>query len=85
MMYTVKVKFYAEYSDKKDKMETNFCFVSADDMYVVMHKMEEYFGKDCIEEITIADFSPDDFLVFESDISDMFYDVKSTLGAKVIW
>lgn len=85
MMYTVKVKFYAEYSDNEDKMETKFCFVPADSMQEVIEKMEDYYGKNEIEEITIGVFSPDDFLEFGADYADMFYDVKHTLGAKVIW
>ena len=85
MMYTVKVKFYSECSDLADKIETRFCFVPADSMQEVIEVMEGYYGKNEIEEITIGVFSPDNFLEFESDVADMFYDVKSTLGAKVIW
>ena len=85
MMYTVKVKWYNEFSKSKDNMETNFCFVPADSMQEVIDIMENHYGKDDIEEITIGVFSPDNFLEFEADVADMFYDVKGTLGAKVIW
>ena len=83
MIYTVKVKFYAEYSVNEDKMETRYCFVPGASLHDVIDKMEEYYGKDEIEKISIALFSPYDFLEFES--SDMFYDVKHTLGAKIMW
>ena len=85
MMYTVKVKFYSEFSDLEDKIETKFCFVPADSLKEVVEIMEQYYGKNCIEEITIGVFSPDNFLEFDVDLVDMFYDVKATLGAKVIW
>ena len=83
MMFTVKVKFYSEFSNLADKIEMRFCFVPADSMQEVVEKMEGYYGKNEIEEITIGVFSPDNFLEFED--ADMFYDTKSTLGAKVIW
>lgn len=84
-MYTVKVKFYSEFSDLEDKIETKFCFVPADSLKEVVEIMEQYYGKNCIEEITIGVFSPDNFLEFDADLEDMFYDVKSTLGKRVIW
>lgn len=84
-MYTVKIKFYSEFSDLEDKIETKFCFVPADSLKGVIEIMEQYYGKNNIEEITIGVFSPDNFLEFDSDVADMFYDVKATLGAKVIW
>ena len=85
MMYTVKVKWYNEFSETKDKIETKFCFVPAESYHEVIDKMEQYYGKDVIEEITIGVFSPDNFLEFDSDVADMFYDVKATLGSRVIW
>ena len=85
MMYTVKVKWYNEFSEVKDKMDTNFCFVAAESYHEVIDIMEQYYGKNNIEEITMSVFSPDNFLEFDSDVADMFYDVKATLGAKVIW
>ena len=85
MMYTAKVKFYSEFSDLEDKIETKFCFVPADSLKEVIEIMEQYYGKNDIEEITMSVFSPDNFLEFDSDVADMFYDVKATLGAKVFW
>ena len=85
MMYTVKVKFYSEFSDLEDKIETKFCFVPADSLKEVVEIMEQYYGENDIEEITIGDFSPDNFLEFDVDLVDMFYDVKATLGSRVIW
>ena len=85
MMYTAKVKFYSEFSDLEDKIETKFCFVPADSLTEVVEIMEQYYGKNNVEEITIGVFSPDNFLEFDVDLVDMFYDVKSTLGSRVIW
>lgn len=85
MMYTAKVKFYSEFSDLEDKIETKFCFVPADSLTEVVEIMEQYYGKNNIEEITIGVFSPDNFLEFDVDLVDMFYDVKATLGSRVIW
>ena len=85
MMYTVKVKWYNEFSKAENKMDTNFCFVAAESYHEVIDIMEQYYGKNDIEEITMSVFSPDNFLEFDSDVADMFYDVKATLGAKVIW
>ena len=85
MMYTVKVKWYNEFSEAKDKMDTNFCFVPADSMQEVIDKMEQYYGKNDIEEITITVFSPDNFLKFEERHVDMFYIMKAMLEENVIW
>ena len=85
MMYTAKVKFYSEFSDLEDKIETKFCFVPADSLNEVVEIMGQYYGKTAIEEITIGVFSPDNFLEFDVDLVDMFYDVKATLGSRVIW
>ena len=85
MIYTVKVKFYSECSDHMDKIETRFCFVPAYSMEEAAEKMESYYGRKEIDEITIGVFSPDDFLEFDSDCADMFYNVKSTLGERVVW
>ena len=85
MMYTAKVKFYSEFSDLEDKIETKFCFVPADSLKEVIEIMEQYYGKNNVEEITIGVFSPDNFLEFDVDLVDMFYDVKATLGSRIIW
>lgn len=85
MIYTVKVKFYSELSDLEDKIETKFCFVPADSLKEIVEIMEQYYGKNNIEEITIGVFSPNNFLEFDVDLVDMFYDVKATLGSRVIW
>ena len=84
-MYTVKIKFYSEFSDLEDKIETKFCFVPADSLKEVVEIMEQFYGREGIVEITIGEFSPDNFLEFDADLEDMFYDVKSTLGKRVIW
>ena len=85
MMYTAKVKFYSEFSDLEDKIETKFCFVPADSLKEVIEIMEQYYGKNNVEEITIGVFSPDNFLECDVDLVDKFYDVKATLGSRVIW
>lgn len=85
MMYTVRVSRYNEFSDKADKTDIAFCFVPADSMQEVVDKMEQYYGKNDIEEITISVFSPDNFLEFGERQADMFYDVKATLKEYVIW
>ena len=41
MMYTVKVKWYNEFSEAKDKMDTNFCFVPAESYHEVIDIMEQ--------------------------------------------
>ena len=85
MMYTAVISWYNEYSDRADKMDIAYCFVPADSMQEVIDKMEQYYGKNDIEEITITIFSPDNFLKFEERHADMFYDVKATLEENVIW
>ena len=82
MIYTVKVKFYVEY---EEKIETTYCFVPGASFHDVIDKMENYYGKEAIEEISIALFSPNDFLEFQSKVSDMFYDVEHTLSAEITW
>ena len=84
MMYTVKVKLY-EFSEGKNKTETKFCFVPAESYNEAINTMEQYYGKDEIEEITISIFSLDNFLEFDEDLVNMFYDIKATLEARVIW
>lgn len=85
MMYTAKVSWYNEYSDKTNKTDITFCFIPADSMQEAVDKMEQYYGKNDIEEITISIFSPDNFLEFDERHADMFYDVRATLKEDVIW
>ena len=85
MIYTVKVKWYNEFSKAEDKMNTNFCFVPAESYSEVIDIMGNYYGKNDIEEITIGVFSPDNFLEFDSNQINMFYNVKTALSKNVSW
>ena len=85
MMYVVKVRYYNEFANTDDHMTTVNCFVPAEDRYSVIQKMENFYGARDIEAIIIEDFSPDDFLAFDNHDMDLFYQVKNTLAADVIW
>ncbi len=79
-MYAVKIKFYDE-----GEIATRLCFVVGDSYQEVLDKMEAYYGKEEIEEITMSPFSPYEFLEFKAENADMFYEVKEKLGKEVIW
>lgn len=85
MMFIAHIKFYSEYSTKENQIESRNCFVPGNDMCDVIHMMEDYYGKNDIEEITIKAFSPDNFLEFTEEDRDLFSSVQYVLGKEVVW
>ena len=83
MLFTAHVRFYDE--DSRE-LELNHLFVFAEDFSDVAYKVSEYYGENNIESVEIQAFSPDEMLVFQTDEEEtLFYDVKDSLGEKVIW
>ena len=83
MIFTAHVRFYDE--DSREP-ELNHLFINAEDFSDTAYKVSEYYGEDNIESIDIQVFSPSEMLVFQTDEEEiLFYEVKDSLGEKIIW
>lgn len=84
MFFTADVSFFNEV--KEEKLDVNHLFVCAENLVEATEQITGWYGEEFIESIDIAIFSPYDMLVFESDGDEMLYfNVKDSLGEKVIW
>ena len=82
MTFVVAVSYY---NDETSEKTTDFLFVFADTFKDATEKVTEYYGENQIDAIELQAFSPCDFLVFNEEDSDIFFDVKKAIGNKVIW
>ena len=82
MIFTATVNYY---NDDTMNVEPEYLFVCADTLKDVTEKISEFYGEDQIDSLEIAPFSPDDMLIFREEEEDLFYEVKDTLGEKVVW
>ena len=82
MIYKVTVERYKEW---EDKMTTSYMFVCADSTVKAVQKVSDYFGEECIEDLTISPFSPDDFLVVDKDSEELFHDFANRAGEDIVW
>lgn len=83
MFFTADVSFFNE---SKEEVDANHLFVCAENLVEATERITGWYGEECIDSINIAVFSPYDMLIFESDRDEMLYfNVKDSLGEKVIW
>ena len=82
MIFIATVNYY---NDDTMNVEPEHLFVCADTLKDVTEKISEFYGEDQIDSLEIAPFSPDDMLIFGEEEEDLFYEVKNTLGEKVVW
>lgn len=83
MIFTADVSFFNEVEEEVD---VNHLFVCAENLVEAIEQITGWYGEECVESINITGFSPYDMLIFESDGDEMLYfNVKDSLGEKVIW
>lgn len=83
MFFTADVRFYNEIEEKED---LGHLFVCAESLVKAIEQITGWYGEKCIDSIDIAIFSPYDMLIFESNDDEILYfNVKDSLGEKVIW
>lgn len=82
MIYKVTVERYKEW---EDKMVTSYMFVCADSTVKAVQQVSDYFGEECIEDLTISPFSPDDFLVVDKDSEELFHDFANRVSEDIVW
>lgn len=83
MFFTADVRHYNEVIEKED---LHHLFVCAKSLVEATEQITGWYGEECIDSINITAFSPYDMLIFESDGDEMLYfNVKDSLGEKVIW
>lgn len=83
MIFTADVSFFNEVNDEPD---LNHLFVCAENLVEATEQITGWYGEEMIDSINIAIFSPYDMLIFESDGDEMsYFNVKDSLGEKVIW
>lgn len=82
MIYEVKVEHYEEWDEK---MVKSSMFVYADTIVEAVQQASNYYGEKCLESIEVRPFSPDNFLVFEEENTDLFTTVRDTLEREVVW
>lgn len=83
MIFTADVSFFNEV---KEEVDVNHLFVCAENLVEAIEQITGWYGEENIDSINITGFSPYDMLIFESDEDEMLYfNVKDSLGEKVIW
>ena len=83
MIFTADVSFFNEV---KEEVDVNHLFVCAENLVEAIEQITGWYGEECIESINITVFSPYDMLIFESDEDEtLYFNVKDSLGEKVIW
>lgn len=83
MFFTADVRYYNEVTEKDD---LHHLFVCAESLVEATEQITGWYGEKCIESINITIFSPYDMLIFESNEDEMLYfNVKDSLGERVIW
>lgn len=83
MFFTADVRFYNEATEKED---LHHLFVCAENLVEATEQITGEYGEEYIESINITIFSPDSMLIFESDEDEtLYFNVKDSLGEKVIW
>lgn len=83
MLFTADVRFFNEINEKED---LSHLFVCAESLVEAIEQITGWYGEEYIDSINITGFSPYNMLIFESDRDEMLYfNVKDSLGEKVIW
>lgn len=82
MIFIATVKHYEEWNEKT---VTSFMFISADSTFKAVEQISNYYGEQCLEDITLSPFSPDNFLVVEDNFEELFHDFALHAGDNVVW
>lgn len=85
MVFKVRVEWYNDFSERE---ETNGLFLVADSYSDAVEKIVKYYGEEDLCGVTIAPWSPDDFVRFDLDNPDegwLFNKVDKDIGKNVIW
>ena len=84
MIYKATVKHYEEWDDKEI---TSFMFVCADSIVQAVQQISDYYGENCLEDIMLTPFSPDNFLIInDCDNGDLlFHDFALRANESVCW
>ena len=82
MTYIAKVVWYNDFNTMEEKVNL---FITGDSYKEVVEKLSVHFGEEDILSMEIEPFAPDDFLIFEEPVHDLFNDVVKGIGERVIW
>ena len=83
MLFTADIIFFNEAKEERD---VNHLFVCAENLVEATEQITGWYGEECIDSINFAVFSPCDMLIFESNEDEtLYFNVKDSLGEKVIW
>ena len=82
MIYEVLVKHYEEWDNK---MITSYMFVCADSIVKAVEQVSNYYGEEYLEDITLAPFSPDNFIFLDEEYDELFHDFALHAGDNVVW
>ena len=82
MIYIATVKHYEEWDNK---MMTSYMFVCADSIVKAVEQVSNYYGEECLEDITISPFSPDNFIFLDEEYDELFHDFALHAGDNVCW
>ena len=82
MVFTAKVEFYEEC---EGKVRTHNLFITGENYAEALQKMINYYSEAAIESFTLAEFAPEEFVIFEEKDEELFKTVKKTLGEEVLW
>ena len=82
MIYVATVQHYEEWDDK---MKTSYMFVCADSIVKAVEQISDYYGENCLEDITLFPFSPDNFIFLDEEYDELFHDFTLHTGDNVCW
>lgn len=82
MIYVATVEHYQEWNEEK---VTSFMFVCADSTVKAVQQISDYYGEECLEDITLSPFSPDNFLLLNGNDDELFHDFALHAGDNVVW
>lgn len=82
MIYVATVEHYQEWDNVK---VTSFMFICADSTVKAVEQISNYYGEECLEDITLSPFSPDNFIFLNENYDELFHDFALHAGDNVVW
>ncbi len=82
MIYVATVKHYEEWDDK---IVTSYMFIAAESTVKAVEQVSNYYGENYLEDITLAPFSPDNFIFVGEEFDELFHDFALHAGDNVVW
>lgn len=82
MTYVAYIEYYREWDEK---MTAANLFITANTLTEAVNKLSSYYGEEYLERIDIKSFSPDDFIIFKDENTELFNAVKSAIEPDIIW